>query len=316
MRTHRPRLACLLASAAVLMFAAGGAEPSPASAAAQKAPAAARRAPAAPAPAPVALPNREGSLKFLVIGDFGTGQRAQHELGAQMAKTVATFPARIAITVGDNIYGAERPQDFKKRFEDPFRGLLDAGVKIYASLGNHDSREQARYAQFNMGGKTYYSLKAPAQSVKFVAIESDYPTPKQVEWLRGELAGGEDWIIPYFHHPLYSSGKQHGSNKDLQDALEPLFLESNVTVVFAGHDHFYERIKPQKGITHFVVGSSGALRPGNIDRKSGLTAVGFEADLAFLAVEIDGDQMFFNAITRTGKVVDSGVIERRRPPAR
>jgi hypothetical protein len=306
MRTLRQKLACLVASAAVWLSAAGPVDSHPVSAAAPQ-------TAAARAPEPVPLPNREGSLKFLVIGDFGTGTPAQYELGAQMAKFLAGFPAKLAITVGDNLYGGERPQDFKRRFEEPYRAVLEAGVKVYASLGNHDSREQARYAQFNMGGKTYYSLKAPVQNVKLVAIESDYPTPKQIEWLRGELSSGEDWIIPYFHHPLYSSGKQHGSNRDLRDVLEPLFLKSNVTVVFTGHDHFYERTKPQQGITYFVVGSTGALRPGDIDRKSGLTEVGFESDLAFLAVEIDGDQMFFNAISRTGKVVDSGVIERRRP---
>jgi hypothetical protein len=306
MRTPRRKLASVALWAVVWLPAAGPVGSPPAPAAAQK-------AAAARAPEPVRLPNREGSLKFLVIGDFGTGQKPQYELGAVMAKFVQTFPAQLALTVGDNIYGSERPQEFKRRFEDPYRAVLEAGVKFYASLGNHDSREQARYAQFNMGGKTYYSLKAPAQDVKFVAIESDYPTPKQIEWLRNELATGEDWIIPYFHHPLYSSGKQHGSNSDLRKVLEPLFLKSNVTVVFAGHDHFYERTKPQQGITHFVVGSTGALRPGNMDKKSGLTAAGFESDLAFLAVEIDGDQLYFNAISRTGTVVDSGVIERRRP---
>ncbi|HEX2460771.1 MAG TPA: hypothetical protein VHJ58_11545 [Vicinamibacterales bacterium] len=45
-----------------------------------------------------------------------------------------------------------------------------------------------------------------------------------------------------------------------------LFLKYNVSVVLTGHDHFYERVKPQKGIAYFVVGSGGQLRAGNIDR--------------------------------------------------
>jgi hypothetical protein len=61
-----------------------------------------------------------------------------------------------------------------------------------------------------------------------------------------------------------------------------------------------------------VTGSGGKLRKGNIDRRSGLTAFGFDTDQAFLAVEIDGDQLFFNAISRTGTVIDSGIIERRK----
>jgi Calcineurin-like phosphoesterase len=262
---------------------------------------------------PVELPNRDDSLKFAVLGDFGNGDREQYQLADQMAKLRGKFPYELVITVGDNIYGSERPQDMKKKFEDPYKPLLDAGVKFYASLGNHDAREQSRYAPFNMNGKTYYTFKAPKQDVRFFALESDYPKPEQIAWLEKELdSSGEKWKIPYFHHPLYSSG-MHGSHVELRKVLEPLFLKYGVTVVFTGHDHFYERILPQQGIQHFVVGSGGQLRKNDIDKRSGLTAAGFDTDQAFLAVEINGDQLFFNAISRQGTVVDSGVIARRKP---
>lgn len=276
-------------------------------------PAAQQTGPTASASQTFNLPNRPDSLKFFVLGDFGNGGREQYELAAQMAKVQAAFPALLIITVGDNIYGGEGASDFKRKFEVPYKPLLDAGVKFQASLGNHDSREQARYAPFNMGGKTHYAFKAAKQDVKFLAIESDYPSPEQLEWIENELRGGENWMIPYFHHPLYASGK-HGSRLDLRKTLEPMLLESNVTVVFTGHEHFYERILPQQGITHFVVGSGGQLRRGDIDKRSGLTAKGFDTDRAFLAVEIDKDELFFSAITRTGTVVDSGTIQRRRKP--
>jgi hypothetical protein len=55
------------------------------------------------------------------------------------------------------------------------------------------------------------------------------------------------------------------------------------------------------------------LRRGNIDRASGITARGFDTDNAFLVAEIEGDQLTFQAISRAGAVVDSGVIERRKP---
>jgi hypothetical protein len=84
-------------------------------------------------------------------------------------------------------------------------------------------------------------------------------------------------------------------------------------VVFAGHDHFYERVKPQKGgILHFVVGAGGSLRRGDI-RRTDLTDKGFDADYSFLIAEIDGDSMHFQAISRKGQTVDSGVF--RRPDA-
>jgi hypothetical protein len=95
--------------------------------------------------------------------------------------------------------------------------------------------------------------------------------------------------------------------------LEPLFVKFNVSVVFTGHDHVYERIEPQQGIPYFVVGSGGQLRRGDL-APAPFTAAGYDRDLAFLVAEIKDDRMTFQAITRTGQVVDSGMITRRIPP--
>jgi hypothetical protein len=97
--------------------------------------------------------------------------------------------------------------------------------------------------------------------------------------------------------------------------IEPLLIQYNVSVVFAGHDHIYERVRPQLGISHFVVGSGGRLRTGDLETSNGMTARGFDRDLAFLAAEILDDEMTFNVISRLGQVVDSGVITRRMEPA-
>jgi predicted MPP superfamily phosphohydrolase len=260
----------------------------------------------------VGLPNKKGSLKFAVLGDFGTGAPSQYQLAEQMAKLHARFEFQIVVMVGDNLYGSERPQDFRKKFEVPYKPLLDAGVKFYGALGNHDAREQRYYKLFNMNGKLYYTFD-PKPDVRFFFLESTYPVPEQIEWVEKELkASSQDWKIVVFHHPLYSSGDRHGSDFRLREVLEPLFLKYNVSVVLNGHDHFYERVKPQKGIQYFVVGSGGQLRAGNIDRQSGITAKGFDTDLAFLAAEIIADKMYFNAMSRTGETVDSGVLTRRK----
>ena len=265
-----------------------------------------------PAELPVPLPNNDGSLKFSVLGDFGTGERPQYQLAEQMATLHGRFKYDLVVLVGDNLYGSERPQDFQKKFEIPYKPLLDAGVKFYASLGNHDAREQRFYKLFNMGGRLYYAF-SPKPNIRFFALDTTYPEPEQIRWLEQELAASnDDWKIVFFHHPLYSSGDRHGSDLRLREALEPLFLKYNVSVVFAGHDHFYERVKPQKGIAYFVAGSGGKLRPGNLDRGSGITAKGFDTDLAFMAAEIAGDQMYFNAVSRGGQIVDSGVLTRRK----
>ncbi|HEU5264264.1 MAG TPA: metallophosphoesterase, partial [Gaiellaceae bacterium] len=230
-------------------------------------------APASPAATPLPLPNADGTLKFVVLGDFGDASRLQLALASEMARFHARYPFDMVVLVGDNLYGSERPQDFKRKFEEPYKPLLDAKVKFYGALGNHDAREQRYYKLFNMDGKLYYSFKAPHESVRFFMLDSTYPVPEQIEWLEKELKGSdEDWKIAVFHHPLYSSGGRHGSDLKLREALEPLFVEYNVSIAFAGHDHFYERTKPQHGIVHFVVGSGGRLARGDIDRRSEITA--------------------------------------------
>lgn len=271
--------------------------------------------PQAPAAAAVALPNQRGSLKFAVLGDFGTGRRPAYEIAAQMAELFSGFKLDLVILTGDNLYGGESPTDFKRKFENPYKPLLDAGVKFYAALGNHDARTQRDYKPFNMEGRLYYSFKAPNEKVRFFMLDSTYPVPEQIEWLEKELkSSDEDWKIAAFHHPLYSSGRRHGSDLKLRETLEPLFIKYKVSVVLAGHDHVYERVKPQYGIVYFVVGSGGRLAPGDIDKSSEITAKGFDTDRAFLAVEITGDSMYFNAISRLGQVVDSGVLPRRSAP--
>jgi hypothetical protein len=85
-----------------------------------------------------------------------------------------------------------------------------------------------------------------------------------------------------------------------------------VNVVLTGHDHVYERIKPQKGIYYFVSGGGGKLRTGDVNDASPLTANSYDRDLHFMLFEVAGDQMYFQAISRTGETIDSGVIARKK----
>jgi predicted phosphodiesterase len=265
------------------------------------------QAPAAPSSA---LPNAKDSVKFLVIGDSGTGGSAQYQLAERMTEAHKRFKFEFAIMLGDNLYGGEDPSDYVDKFERPYKPLLDGGVKFYASLGNHDEPAQRFYKPFNMDGKRYY--KYGKGDVDFFALDSTYMAPAQVEWLKNELEDSNaKWKIAYMHHPIYSSGERHGSEVDLRALIEPLFIQYGVDVVFAGHEHFYERMKPQKGIYYITQGGAAKLRRGNIRDNSEMTAKGFDTDNSFTLVEIEGDQMFFETISRRGAVVDSGVIPRR-----
>lgn len=255
------------------------------------------------------LPILPGSVRFLVLGDAGTGDPAQHEVARQIVNYRTRFPFTFAIMLGDNIYGIERPQDFANKFEKPYRHLLDAGVEFYAALGNHDDPNQRYYKPFNLGGERYRTFKK--DNVRFFILDSNYLDPAQVKWLMKELeSSGSDWKIAYFHHPLYTTARR-GPEVELRAILEPIFVKYGVDVVFTGHEHIYERFKPQKGIHHFTVGGAAKLRKGDT-RAASIIAARHDRDRSFLLVEIAGDSMFYQAVTRKGRIVDQGAIARRK----
>jgi predicted phosphodiesterase len=260
----------------------------------------------------VTLPMKDGSTRFAVIGDSGTGGGAQKDVAARIAAVHQQYPFEFTLMLGDNLYGGEDANDYRRKFEQPYKPLLDAGVKFYAALGNHDDPAQRFYKPFNMNGERYYSFKPPKGGVRFFALDSNYMSKEQLDWLDKELAAsGSDWKIAFFHHPIYSSGERHGSNETLREQIEPLFTKHGVDAVFTGHEHFYERMKPQKGITYFISGSAAKLRRGNLEEDSTLTAKGYDQGYTFMVVEIAGDEMHFQSINAKGQTIDSGIVKRR-----
>ena len=260
--------------------------------------------------APLHLPNRPGSLKFAVLGDFGTGHSASRDVAAQMLAVRAQFNFEIVVTTGDNIVGdQDDAHDIADKFEIPFGPLLETGVRFYASLGNHDRPSIVSYPPFNMGGERYYTFAR--NNVRFFILDSNWLDEAQIAWLAQALRGSaDDWKICVFHHPLYSSGVRHGPSLELRVILEPILVRHGVDVVFSGHDHIYERLHTQKGITYFVAGAGGQSERGVAPTAA--TAASFDEDRSFMLVEVSGAELYFQAVTRDGAMVDAGVLRRRQ----
>ena len=269
----------------------------------------------------LALPSSGRSIKFAIIGDSGRGSKQQNEVAAQMAAYHQRFDFAFVLMVGDNIYeGPATEDDYRLKFEEPYKALLDAGVKFYAALGNHDDTNQIYYRPFNMGGHRYYTFVPPVDPltrwdtrVRFFALDSTYVDRNQVQWLAKETGESRaEWKVAFLHHPLYTSGRYALAARGIRLGLESTLVTGGVDIVFSGHEHIYERAKMQNGILYFITGGAGSLREGDA-APSPLIARGYDRDYHFMLAEFNDDGFFWQAINRLGVTIDAGTL--RKPTA-
>ena len=266
----------------------------------------------------LALPNADRSIKFAIIGDSGRGDQPQHEVAAQMIAYRQRFDYKFVVMVGDNIYeGPASEADYRLKFEEPYKALLDAGVKFYAALGNHDDFNEIYYKPFNMDGNRYYTFVPPVDPltrwdtrVRFFALDSTYINFQQLRWFEKEVTESRaEWKIAFLHHPVYTSGRYTLAARGIRLALESAFVNGGIDVVFSGHEHIYERAELQRGILYFITGGAGSLRTGDA-AASPLIARGYDQDYHFMLAEISDEGFFFQAINRLGVTVDAGSLRR------
>lgn len=253
-------------------------------------------------------------ISFAVIGDWGSGDSDLVNTAGQMFAAHQRDSFDFVISAGDNIYPNGSGRYFGRNFEQPFSGLLKDQVKFYAVLGNHDvesgRKDQLEYPLFNMGGQNYYKFERGGGLAEFFMLDSTDFGSTQALWLENSLRDSKaKWKIAVFHHPIYSSGKKHGSATGLRRILEPMFTHYGVNVVFSGHDHVYERTRPQKGIQYFVSGAGGKIRRGDVDLRSEFRAVSYDESSHFMLIEVEDKQVSFQAVSEAGAVVDSGLIK-------
>jgi len=264
-------------------------------------------APPSTAPQPrgvatLAMPELSGGVIFVMMGDMGSGDQAQAAVAqALLDYFTKTRRFRFVLMLGDNLYD----DDYNGEFLEPYKPLLDRGVKFYAALGNHDRDLEIHFKPFNMEDRDRYSFDEG--NARFVALNSNHPgDPAQIAFLDSVFDGaGTKWRICFFHHPLYSSGQHATESREvIRPALEPALIRNHVNLVFSGHEHLYERIKPQHGIRYFVSGGGGrslySVHPSEFDE----VAV---SEHHFMVGEIAGDAFLFEAVRPNGSLIDCGV---------
>jgi predicted phosphodiesterase len=238
------------------------------------------------------------TLRFAVIGDFGSGLSFERDVARRMCSWRKDHPFDLVITTGDNVYPDGASARFEKKFFEPMSCLLDNEVQFHAVLGNHDiirlqGRAQIHHPAFGMEGRNYVVRE---NGVRFVMADSNRPVDH--EWLRRAThAQPEDrWTIVVFHHPVHSPAVQHGPSPWLQD-MPDLFERRGVDLVLNGHDHLYAVTRPMKKIRYVVTGGGGATlydcAPSTVtevctERHHFLYVVAKEDEISVRAVPISG----------------------------
>ncbi len=222
----------------------------------------------AAAPAGGAGSARGSSAELVGAGDIADCDSQGDE---QTAALLDRIPGTV-FTAGDNAYSDGADSDYTRCYE-PSWGRHKSRTR--PSPGNHDfrtSRAAPYYRYFGgsagVAGRGYYSYDVAQWHVVSLNSNSDMRAGSpQEQWLRADLAANPArCVLAYWHHPRFSSGTEHGSDRRTQPLWQALY-DFNADVVLAGHEHNYERFGPQspagaadpaRGIREFVVGTGGA----------------------------------------------------------
>jgi tartrate-resistant acid phosphatase type 5 len=254
------------------------------------------------------------AIRVLAFGDFGEGNEPQRRTAAAMVAYHQRQPFDFGITLGDNFYpnGIASLTDprWKSQFEDLYGPM---GIKIYATLGNHDyydSKSPVAELDYSKASPDWrlesYYYTFTAGPVQFFAIDTVCLAQAELDWLARELARSQArWKLVYGHYPIYSATVE---DHDLIRRLLPVLKSGAVDIYLSGHHHNLQALKPEGSLHFWISGGGGAhLHPLRWvyeralykQKANGFTVL--EADAhSFTArfVGIDGQELYRDSITK------------------
>lgn len=261
------------------------------------------RASAEPGPPP-----DETAFRFVVLGDFGTGEVVQRRVADRLCRWRDQRPFDLVVTTGDNVYPDGAAEHFEEKFFEPYECLFSNGVMFRATLGNHDvatdgGEPELSEPGFGLRGRNYVFTRA---GVRFVMVDSN---DLDLGWVEAATRprAADRWTVVAFHHPVYSAGDGHGSTPGFAEALRPIFEENGVDLVLNGHDHVYSVTKEIRGIRYVVTGGGGARAYGCLDVPMVVECV---ARPHFLEVTASPTQLLVTAVPDSGRPFHRFVVER------
>lgn len=252
----------------------------------------------------------EPVARLAITGDTGMRNDAVEVTAKQMQLESEREgePYDALVILGDMIYPDGNADLTDASITEPFARILEDAVLVPV-LGNHDVQSgEGREIMDRLGRDTDWYVQKVGP-VRLIVLDSNRVGNKeQMTWLRGVPADkqpADTWTIAVMHHPAYSAG-EHGSSMNVRRAWSPLLEEAGVPLVLAGHDHDYQRSKPQNGITYVISGGGSKLRDTG---REDFTAVSASI-LHYLDLLVYDDRLEGRAIDHDGELIDSFTIRR------
>ena len=255
-------------------------------------------------------------FEFVVYGDSRNGVEQHRRVIDRVAQEVPDF----VLGTGDMVDEGYR-QDQWQQFFDVENRLLRDNV-YFPALGNHDRQGRGRTADtyrayFSVpenGGDTerYYAFTyATARILVLDSNAYSFALTDQTSWIERELiAARQDPAVHHIfivmHHPPFSISL-HGGNIDLRERWTPLFEKYQVSAVFSGHDHVYERAD-HNGIHYFVSGGGGAPLYPRRSKSNPIDVEAvkkFERVLHYLRVNVSGNRVEVSGIRADGTIIET-----------
>jgi hypothetical protein len=254
-------------------------------------------------------PDAGAPLTFLAYGDNRTDDAAH----ATLVRVMKATPSDFLVNTGDMVQdGASAPN--WQTFFDIEKPLLHERA-LFAAIGNHELYDDASGANFEryFGFPDTSGAPAPYGTVRFGNARffflngmDDWASGPEPEWLQHALAGadgeaGLQWRFVVLHHGPWSAGP-HGSNvKFVEAGMVQLLTQHKVDLLFAGHDHIYER--GMGGALKYII-SGGGGAPVYRDLHVLPTTRKAEAVHHFVQVTTRGDALQAVAIRDDGSIIE------------
>lgn len=252
-------------------------------------------------------PANTTDLTFWVYGDSRDGPQIQDSIDRDILAKVQANPASQSFVLfsGDIMAVADEASLQSNQFDPEYPSIrqMMRTLPMINAMGNHDGTKLfIKYFPYPFKGKFYWSFDYGPVHVAVVDQYADVSEASpQWQWLREDLAAStKPWKFILLHEPGWSAGT-HPNNEVVQKIIQPIAARAGVSVIFAGHNHYYARAEVN-GVIHITTGGGGAPLYTPISGSQDVKFV--KKAFHYLEVSIVGNTLTATALTPDNQPID------------